>query len=353
LTVLGVAFAVGSFITLYGVSRSVDENAQQMIDERGIHLSITRRGTAELFGGSIPQAYAPKLAAIPGVLAITGELLSLVAADGASQVIAVGWPDDSFLWKNLPLAAGRPPRLGERKFVLVGRDAASALGKSVGDTIMLLGTRFEVIGLTRYASIINRHAIVMPLDDLQELTFRPGAVTFLHVQLKHPEDSEETERISRAMEAAADVTVLTSSSVLQNDQNIGMLRAVSGAMAWVALVMGILMVLNTLLMAVLERTHELGILSAIGWSARRIMGAMVLEGLVIALIGSAAGAALGVTGCYVLSTISALARYTTVTPTPTLIMASVSAAIVLAILGSLYPAWLATRQNPGAALERI
>jgi putative ABC transport system permease protein len=169
----------------------------------------------------------------------------------------------------------------------------------------------------------------------------------------HLDDAVELERISHAMEAAAEVTVSTSDAVLRNDQQAGLLRAVSGAMAWVALLMGILMVLNTLLMAVLERTRELGILSAIGWSSARIMSAMVLEGVVMTIIGSVAGAGIGIAGCYLLSTVSSLARYATVKPTLTLIAATALAAIGLAILGSLYPSWLATRHNPGAALERV
>ena len=47
LTVMGVALAVGSFITLYGLSRSVQENVQQSFEERGTDLTVRRRGIAE------------------------------------------------------------------------------------------------------------------------------------------------------------------------------------------------------------------------------------------------------------------------------------------------------------------
>jgi putative ABC transport system permease protein len=123
-------------------------------------------------------------------------------------------------------------------------------------------------------------------------------------------------------------------------------------MAWVALLMGVLMVLNTLLMAVLERTREIGILSAIGWSTERIMWAIVIEGFILSAIGSAAGIVIGVAGSRLLSSIPTIGRFVTVEPTLSLVAATALAAIVLGMLGSFYPAWLATRQSPSTALGR-
>jgi putative ABC transport system permease protein len=123
-------------------------------------------------------------------------------------------------------------------------------------------------------------------------------------------------------------------------------------MAWVALLMGILMVFNTLLMAVLERTREIGILSAVGWSPARVMGALVMEGLIYSAAGSAVGTVFGVIGSHLLSSVPAIGRYIAVRPTPDLIAATVLVTIALGILGSWYPAWLATRRDPASALAR-
>jgi putative ABC transport system permease protein len=103
---------------------------------------------------------------------------------------------------------------------------------------------------------------------------------------------------------------------------------------------------------VLERTREIGILSAIGWSKQRIMGALVIEGFILSALGSAAGIVLGIAGSRLLSAIPAIGRYVAVKPTLGLIAATALAAIVLGILGSFYPAFLATRASPAAALER-
>ena len=352
LTALGVGLAVRSFIALYGLSTSVEENVQQSVDERGSHLTISRRGSAELFGSTIPETIGPRLAAIPGVQAVTRELISLAATSGDNHVIAVGWPDNSFFWQNVPLQAGRLPSAGERKVMLIGNDIAAALHKRLDDEITLIGEQFRIIGITRFSSIINRNAVFVPLADLQNITFRSGVVTFFYVKLADADDLAGVKRIREAMEAPGDISVSTSETMLRNDRMLGLLKAVSSSMGWVALFMGILMVLNTLLMAVIERTREIGILSAIGWSPPRIMSALVLEGLILSLIGSVAGAIIGVAGSHLLSAIPAIGRYVAVRPTPGLIATSALAAIALGILGSLYPAWLATRQSPAAALER-
>ena len=352
LTALGVALAVGSFITLYGLSRSVQENVQQSFEERGTDLTVRRRGIAEPFGGTMPQSIIPEIAKIPGVAAVSGQLLSFAATDNDDHVIAFGWDSGSFYWADTPLLAGRLPEPGERKIAVIGKDIARTLDKHVGDDITLLGEKFRVIGISNYASIINRNAVVVELADLQEITFRTGAVTFISVKLAPPGGPDEADRVAKAIEGLGQFSVTKSESVLKNDSLIGLLSAVSTSMAWVALLMGVLMVLNALLMAVLERTREIGILSAIGWSKERIMGALVIEGFILSALGSVLGIVIGIAGSRLLSAVPAIGRYIAVRPTPGLIVATAVAAIILGILGSLYPAIVATRASPAEALER-
>ncbi len=352
LTILGVAFAVGSFITLYGLSRSVHENVERSFDEHGTDLTVKRRGIAEPFGGTIPQEIIPEIKKIPGVEDVAGQLLTFAATDNDDNVLAVGWSPDSFYWTGAPLKAGRIPKPDETKVALVGSEIARTMGKTVGDDITLLGEKFKIVGLTDYHSIINRNQVIVKLEDLQELTFRTGAVTFLSIKLENPGDQAEADRVSQAVEALDKLTVSPSEGMLRNDSLFGLLTAVSSAMAWVALFMGVLMVLNTLLMAVLERTREIGILSALGWSKERIMLALVIEGFILSAVGSVVGILLGVAGSKFLSSIPSIGRYVAVEPTIPLIAITAIAAVVLGVLGSFYPAWVATRASPAEALER-
>jgi len=69
----------------------------------------------------------------------------------------------------------------------------------------------------------------------------------LSVKLAHPGDPAEVERLTQAIEAIGGLSASKSENVMRNDSMLGLLRAVSRSMAWVALLMGVLMVLNTLL----------------------------------------------------------------------------------------------------------
>lgn len=350
LTILGVAFAVGSFITLFGLSHSVHENVERSFGEHGTDLTAKRRGIAEPFGGTIPEELAGKVAGIPGVADVAGQLVTFAATDNDDSVLAAGWSPDSFYWDSVPLKSGRVPTPDEANVALVGSDIARSLDKTVGDDITLLGEPFRIVGLTGYRSVINRNQVIVPLADLQELTFRDGALTFLSITLEDPGDQDGADRIAGAIEGLGKLTVSRSEGMMRDDSLFGLLTAISTSMAWVALFMGVLMVLNTLLMAVLERTREIGILAAIGWSKARIMGALIIEGFILSALGSLAGIVLGIAGSKLLTAIPAVGRYVAVEPTVQLIVMTSLAAIALGIVGSIYPAYVATRQSPANAL---
>lgn len=78
----------------------------------------------------------------------------------------------------------------------------------------------------------------------------------------------------------------------------------------------------------------------------------MIEGFILSAIGSVAGVVMGVVGSHLLNTIPAIRHFVAVRPTPCLVVATALAAIALGILGSFYPAWLATRQSPAIALGR-
>ena len=162
-----------------------------------------------------------------------------------------------------------------------------------------------------------------------------------------------TDRLRQEIEALGGLSASTSSEVLKSDHNFKLLDAVSISISIIAIAMGALNVLNALVMATQERTHEIGILSAIGWSGRLIMSSIVIEGLLMCAFGCMLGVLLSFLAGYAFPHIPAIGRLISFRPTLALQVPILSATAGLCLLGSLFPAWRAVRLVPAEALRRI
>jgi putative ABC transport system permease protein len=278
--------------------------------------------------------------------------MATFAPSGTKAVLTLGWPDGSYLWQKVPLREGHVPTVGERHVVVLGDIAAASLGKKLGDELELIGQSFRVVGIANYTTIVNRGLLLVPLIDLQEATYRQRQVTVIHVNVEHTSGRAELGRVRSAIQALGNVTVSTANEVLDNDRNFAILEAISLAVAIIAVAMSALNVLNALVMATQERTREIGIFAAIGWSNGRIMMSIVVEGIVMCVIGCVLGV-LSFLAALAFPHIPAIGNLISFRPSARLITPILAAAFVLCILGSLFPAWRAVRMVPAEALRRI
>jgi putative ABC transport system permease protein len=352
LSILGIALAVGSALALLALSRSIQDATRDGMDEIGDDLAVTQRGASDIFGGFLPDDMEARVGKVAGVVRVSGELFMFAPSEKNRQVLTVGWPDASYLWKNVPLHEGRLPAAGERHVAVLGDATADALAKKPGDKIELLGEPFTVIGIAKYKSMINRGTVMVPLADLQELSYRLNQVTMVHVNVARGASAPEIARIKQAIEALGKVTVSTSSEALDNDRNFKILDAVSLAISIIALTMGVLYVLNSLVMATQERTREIGIIAAIGWSDARIMSSIVIEGMVMCTLGCCLGLILSFLAAFAFPLIPTIGDLISFRPSLRLIGVTMAAAFALCALGSLYPAWRAVQLQPADALRR-
>ena len=219
---------------------------------------------------------------MPGVKGVAGELVMFAPVDGEYQFLAVGMADDSYFWPAMPLAEGRLPEKGERHVALIGESVAKALGKRSGDEITIFDQTVKIIGVTGYQAAVNRGVIVLQAAaTCRSCRFAPtrspcSISRSSPASARRHRGGQEADRSARRRSASIRPTSCWPATATSRS-----CRAVSQAISLIALVTAGLSVLNVLLMAVQERTRETGIMMAIGWSDRRIMAAIVLEGIII------------------------------------------------------------------------
>jgi putative ABC transport system permease protein len=194
--------------------------------------------------------------------------------------------------------------------------------------------------------------MILPLDQLQALTDRDGQVTYINVMLEPSMDVDHAAKVLQAIESLdPKLLALTTDQFVSTDTRM----QVASAMAWmtsiVALVIGAISTLNTMMTSVLERTVEIGILRAIGWRRQRVAKMVLLESLALALAASLIGACLALLGTHVLSRYSMAAGMLTPVIDAQVIAKGFGLAMVIGLLGALLPAWRAASLMPTDAFH--
>ncbi len=350
---LSVGLSVASALSLVALANSIEAGASESLDERGADLMVMQRDASDIFSGFIPEGAVERAAAVAGVAGVAGELVMFAPIERQAQKLVSGWSADSFMWKRMPIKRGRPPAKGERRVAILGANVAEVLHKNVGDQVDILDAAFIVVGIADYQSALNRSTVIVPLRDLQEIAYREGQVTLLEIRLDPQLEPERTESARAELERLGPLLVTPTDQLLLRDRNLTVMKATSRSVSLIALAMGGLSVLNALLMAVQERTREIGVMMAIGWARSRTMAAIVIEGALIGLAGCLIGIPLAFAVCFFFRALPTVGDILSFHPTPGMVAPTLAAAILLCALGSLYPAWRAASMTPADALRHV
>jgi ABC-type lipoprotein release transport system permease subunit len=270
------------------------------------------------------------------------------------------------------LVAGQFLEPDDRSGILLGKRLADSLDLTVGQDVSLLvntsdeqpdEARFTIRGLyTSGVPSYDEATVFLPLAKAQAFTRTPGRASAIFVLL-HERDSAET--VAAAL-SAPQYSVPTWQKL--NELLLHAVEMSAGMMSLIyiiVLAVVAVVIANTLLMAVFERTREMGILSAVGMKGRQILLMFLLEAGTLAVLGIVAGLVLGGAIVAYVGTVgwdidaaaaatSASMGYgkTIYTQMAWSDVLSLSvAAFVITLLASLYPAWFAARLEPIDALR--
>lgn len=145
---------------------------------------------------------------------------------------------------------------------------------------------------------------------------------------------------------------ITSGELVQKNAVVRISKAMSNATILIASLVGALVVFNTMLMSINERTREIGILLALGWQRRTIIKLIISESMILTLLGGSFGVLLGVGITWGLEHLELMrGKIDAVFSTPFL-FSVLGLSVLLGICGGLYPAIKAARLLPSHALRQ-
>ena len=259
----------------------------------------------------------------------------------------MGYNPREFAIQHFKIVEGQP--LATNHQMMIGRQAAEALGLEVGDTLRVLDSSFRVVGIYETGSSWEESGAVVTLRDAQRLGGRPHQVSMYGIKLRDPETAEEVRGYLN--ETIPEIEVSLSSAFAENMPDMQRMEAMMGQIVSMAIFLGALSMLNTMLMSVLERTREIGVLRALGWRRRQVVGMILKEALVLGLVGGAMGILLGIGLILALQQIPMVGGMLEPRYDVTLLGRAVAVGLAAGAVGGLYPSWRATRMRPVEALR--
>lgn len=271
---------------------------------------------------------------------------------------------------------GRFLQPGEGDAIVIGRGLADLLEVGVGDRVTLVGRTANETMRQRTMTIVGIYDLGMPdaekltalitLEEAQSLYGLRDQATEVAIFLEKV--GQEKDVITR-LQAALPGYEIHSWQALRPEleQTIQTKMAFTSFIGIVLVLIAAIGILNIMLMAVFERTREMGVLAALGMKNRGILGLYLLEGALIGVVGAAGGVILGlalnlwlgqvgldISYASGMGEISALMG-TRIYPALTLsnLISRGVLVIVVSALAALYPAWQAARKEPAEALHHV
>jgi putative ABC transport system permease protein len=369
ITVLGVAISTAALFSLLSFQRGYREGIHRELDRLGAHILVVPKGcpydaaSIALHGASWPcylqAAYLDEVRATPGVRTAAPALMSAFHDEAGRQTVYVGIDTNMLLLKRSWRMTGAfPTKPGE---LLVGSDVSQQQAWGLGQQIKLPGfpTATGVISGILAATHGADDSFIYPrLADAQTLLHHPGELTHILVRLADPNQLDTVVSQLRGCDAGLYMNVVPLAHLFRTIQSVvSSTRLLLGCLAVVALLVAGAGVSNTLLMAVAERTREIGVLRALGASRGQIFQLFWLQTLEMCLAGAAAGViAAFITSrgveAWLRSRLPFAPSEALIHWEPSVVATCLACALGLGSLAGLLPAWRAGWLSPTNAMRR-
>ena len=347
LTIVGIAIGIAAMVALGAIADGLEEGYTAMLTGSQGDLIVTQADAADISAAAVDEKVGQQLEALPEVEDVTGMLQSIVTAEGARYFMFFGYDPQGFAIEHFKIVEGEG--LSDSKQVIIGKIAAENFKKGVGDSLKLFGSAFRIVGIYETGDGLEEGGGVVSLSDAQVLLSKPHQVALYTLKLKPGADVEKLRRkIERRI---PDVTTSQSDQVANTQETIQMVRGFAWGIAFIAILIGAVGMMNTVLMSVFERTREIGVLRSLGWRKGRVLGLIMGESLALSLIGGLTGTALGVAAVRALGSSPATGGLLQGRFSPGLFIQALVVALVLGALGGFYPAWRASQLTPLEALR--
>jgi len=346
-----VAIAVMVVVTLDVTSSGLEQSAAAIVSVGKADFTIAQKGVSDTLLSTIDEQELARVRRTPGVASAVGVLVEVEHINANNPVfIEIGINPSDLAPFGVKVVAGSPYSPTAAHEVMLGWRAAANLGLHVGDRFNANGTWNTVTGIYSTGNAFGDAGAMFPLPALQGYNRVPGIVTLAFVKVK---PGASVSAVAAHIDYAQPelTTIRTAAQFGRADRSLIYLQAAVNGSTVLAILIGAVIIGNTMLLTVSERTREFGLLRAVGWTRRRTVFLLVGESLLLAVLGAAIGVALSFAVAALLTDLPALRGVLHPNFTQGAFWRALLTALIMTLIGALYPTTRAALLSPLKALS--
>lgn len=361
LAIIGIAIGIATIVALGLVTSGLQASTESTLKAGAAEITVIKTGSNSFgsTGGSIDDSRVADIKNISGVKDAAGILRASASVEGSQSVgpggggFSVSGMDSSKLnLVGIDSINGTIYSNGSANEIIIGKTAAQDLNKTVGDTITIFNEDFKITGVFETGNFMQDAGASISLNNLQDLTSTDNEVSTIAVKVADNANvTDVSQRIENTYSDELSTTTAADQASRMNDA-LSTIDTATWAISLLAIVIGGVGVINTMIMSVYERTREIGVLKAVGWRGRRILGMILGESIVLTIMAAIVGTVIGVVGVEVLLSYSG-SFGTMIEPVYSLdlFLRAFGIAFLVGVVGGIYPAYRASKLAPTEALR--
>jgi putative ABC transport system permease protein len=350
LTVIGISLGIMTVVALGVITGGLGIMATELSRAGGADFIVGQKGSADFSFSTVSEEDLQTLKDRADVQQAIGVLLLIKRVESNPFFAMLGVDPRDLPQLDTEILDGRRIAPGTKDEIMLGDAASKDLQLAVGDHMVVEGREFTIVGTYRSGILFQDKGAILPLELVQDMSGRAGVVTFVMVNVGKGHD---VSAVASSIEEAQPnvVTVSNASDFGELDQGLELMDAANVAISFLAVGIGAIGVMNTMSMAVFERTREFGIFRAVGWSGARILKMIVNESLLLCAVATVIGFGLGVLASEAVVHLTSVGGLIEPSYAPSVFLKALVVAVGVAIVGAAYPSWRAVRLTPMEALR--
>jgi len=372
LTIIGIGLAAWVLVSLLGFNKGYESSLNRDIDNLGFQMIVTAKGcpyeaaTLMLKGGTglryMPGSITEQIAKEPEVEAVTSMLMQAVfdpnkgESGGYSAYLGVDPATFPQMKSFLEFKQGAWFTDPDAMEAVLGYEAAELEQREVGDLLLIADKEVavKVVGILKRTGTQDDGTIFLPLRSVQKIFGAKDELTGVGIKVKKEADMPQFEE---KMYKLPDVQVVSLSQVKQTIMTlVSTAKVMVFSIALIAILISVVGVINTILMSVMERFQEIGILKSMGATAWDVFTLIWVETLILCISGGMIGATLALATAKLTEVlVRQLLPYAPsgglVQIDLSLIALTLGVVILIGLLSGVYPSWKAGRVRPLDAIR--